>query len=87
MTLRELVARGYLLPKDIAGFGRADVSLFPPAILDETHPNNILGQATVPGGGLVNVLLSDGSVEQANAGKLKQQLKNSGREGQGPREP
>ena len=87
VTLRELVLLGYLQPKDIAGFGATGVSLFPPALLDETHPQNILAQARLPGDGLVNVLLHDGSVQQTNQGKIKERLKNSGRKGEHPREP
>lgn len=65
--VRELVARGYLRARDVAGFGPDDVTFRLQPAGAEDSPSSVLVSARHPDGSVV-VVLSDGSVQQALPG-------------------
>ena len=60
VSLRQLVAGGYLRAENVAGFRERDVTLT--IGVDETRPQQILVRVSLPSGGVV-VELGDGSVQ------------------------
>ena len=61
ISVRELVAHGYLSKEDVRGFEKMEVVISLDA--DETKPQQILVRARLPDG-TVQTLMGDGSVQQ-----------------------